>query len=90
MNEGNGYSGVHVVLAFLAGLAGISGIAFGASGYMLIPLNWIERVCLIVGGILLCAPILTTNLIGLGLIIIPVIMQLRRRAMKPVPADSVT
>ena len=53
-----------VVTAMAACLLGVIGIAAGVSGYFLMRLNWIEIVAFFCGGILLIAPFLSSNLVG--------------------------
>ena len=52
------------------------GVASGLEGYMLQSASWWERLLSIVGGLLLIYPGLTTDLIGLGLVGLVVVIQL--------------
>ena len=65
----------------LTAAVGIAALAGGFQGWALIRTNLIERVMLIVAGFALVYPSLTTDVIGFGLAVIVLTMQvLRRRA----------
>jgi TRAP-type uncharacterized transport system fused permease subunit len=49
-------------------------------GYLLRPTNLVERILLIVGGVLLVAPGLAADIAGLGLFALAAASQLVRRA----------
>jgi TRAP-type uncharacterized transport system fused permease subunit len=55
--------------------------AIGAAmiGFFLTPMNWIERILFIVGGLMMVDPGTTTDLTGMGLLAIGVVNQIRKR-----------
>jgi TRAP transporter 4TM/12TM fusion protein len=57
-----------IVHIMITALIGITGVAAGLSGFLVRRINWVERILLIGGGILLINPIIVTNLIGAGII----------------------
>ena len=65
-----------VILIIITSLIGMFGVASGLEGYMLQSASWWERLLSIVGGLLLIYPGLTTDLIGLGLVGLVVVIQL--------------
>lgn len=64
-----------VVLIALTATIGMIGVAAGLSGYLMKPMNIIERVLTIGGGLLMIIPGTVTDLAGLALIAIVVLMQ---------------
>jgi len=71
----------------LTAAVGIAALAGGFQGWALIRTNLIERTMLIVAGFALVYPSVTTDVIGFGLAVIVMVMQvLRRRAgLSPAP-----
>ena len=74
---------VDVVLICITSLAGIFGVSAALEGYFLRPMRWYERVASAAGGLLLIDPGLVTDLIGLGLLALVVVIQLidRKKAL---------
>ena len=59
------------------------GVAAGLSGYLVMNMNLLERLLCIGGGLALIIPGSLTDLIGLGLIALGVILQMfRKRSLK--------
>ena len=73
-----------VILIVITSLIGMFGVSSGLEGYMLRSASWWERIMSIVGGLLLIYPGLVTDLIGLGLVGLVLIIQLleKRRDSK--------
>ena len=55
------------------------GIASALQGYLLATLNWILRIVMAVGGLLMIVPGIVTDLIGLALIVVVVVFQLAEK-----------
>lgn len=75
-----------VMLAAISGIAGVMALAAGLQGYLLGPMNWIQRGILLVAALLLIKPGLMTDLVGYGLLLATIISQLilgRRRKPQP-------
>jgi TRAP-type uncharacterized transport system fused permease subunit len=55
--------------------------AIGAAmiGYYVAPMNWIERILFIVGGLMMVHPGTVTDLIGIGLLAVCVAYQYRKK-----------
>jgi TRAP-type uncharacterized transport system fused permease subunit len=71
-----------IAMDFILAAIGIAAVCTGFSGYLLLPLNWIERSVFVVGGAFFCPPILTVNIAGLVLVVIGVLMHaLKRRRL---------
>ena len=70
-----------IIQIAVSSLIGIIGVAAGVAGYLIVNQKWWERIIFLVGGMLLVIPGLTTDLIGLGLLIIGYIIQKRRKAI---------
>ena len=64
-----------VILIVITSLIGIFGVASGLAGYMFHSTRWWERIISVVGGLMLIYPGLVTDLAGLGLIGIVVVLQ---------------
>ena len=76
-----------VILIVITSLIGMFGVSAGLEGYMLRNASWWERLLSIVGGLLLIYPGLATDLIGLGLVgLVLVIQILENRHAKKVAA----
>jgi len=58
---------------------GITCLAIGVEGFCLVKMFWYERICAIAGGLLLVIPGLTTDLIGLGISIAILFVQIERK-----------
>ena len=65
-----------VILIVITSLMGMYGVASGLEGYMFRNASWWERLLCIAGGLLLIYPGLVTDLIGLGLVVLVMIIQL--------------
>ena len=65
-----------IVLIVITATIGMIGVAAGLSGYLLKNMNIFERLLTIAGGLCLIIPGIMTDVIGLGLIGIVVLMQL--------------
>ena len=65
-----------VVLICVTSLIGIFGVSAALEGYFLRRMPWYERILSCVGGLLLIVPGLTTDLIGVGLVAVVLVMQL--------------
>ncbi len=66
----------NVILIALTATIGMIGVAAGLSGYLVRPMNLIERVLTIAGGLCLIIPGTLTDVIGLGLIALAVVLQM--------------
>jgi TRAP transporter 4TM/12TM fusion protein len=68
-----------IILAIITSAVGVAALGAGVSGYALINVKWIERVLLIAGALLSIFVGRTSDLIGLGLIAIAIVSQIRRK-----------
>ena len=66
----------NVILIALTATIGMVGVAAGLSGYLVRPMNVVERVLTIAGGLCLIVPGTLTDVIGLALIALGVVLQL--------------
>ena len=74
-----------VVLITITATLGMMGVAAGLSGYLVMSMNLVERLLCIGGGLALIIPGTLTDLIGLGLIALGVVLQvIRKRSTKAV------
>ena len=65
-----------VILICITSLIGIFGVSAGLEGYMLRDASWWERIMSVAGGILLIYPGIVTDVIGLALVGLVVVIQL--------------
>jgi len=65
-----------VILIVITSLIGMYGVASGLEGYLFRNASWWERLLAIAGGLLLIYPCLVTDLVGLGLVGLVVVIQL--------------
>ena len=65
-----------VILIVITSLIGMYGVAAGLEGYMFRNTSWWERLLCIAGGLLLIYPGLVTDIAGLVLIVVVVLIQL--------------
>ena len=65
-----------VIFISVTALIGIFGIAAGLQGYLLRTVSWPMRLATITGGLLLIIPGVVTDVLGLALVGIPVLLQL--------------
>ena len=75
-----GVSIPEAALASVSAAVGIIALVAGVGGYLLRPTNLVERIFLIVGGVLLVAPGLVADVTGLSLFGLAAASQLVRRA----------
>ena len=66
----------NVILIALTATIGMVGVAAGLSGYLVRPMNVVERVLTIAGGLCLIVPGTLTDMIGLALIALGVVLQI--------------
>ncbi len=64
-----------VVLICITSIIGIFGVASALEGYIMHSMKWYERIMCLVGGLLLIYPGIVTDLIGLGLVAIVILVQ---------------
>jgi TRAP-type uncharacterized transport system fused permease subunit len=64
-----------VILIVFTSLIGIFGVSSGLEGYVLRNASWWERILSVAGGLLLIYPGLTTDIIGLVLVGLVVVIQ---------------
>ncbi len=62
-------SAFDIVLAAFLGCIGVVALAAGVQGHILNPINWIQRIAAIVGGLLLIAPGYITDISGIVLVV---------------------
>lgn len=70
---------VKIILAIITSFLGVAALAAGVTGYALTSVNRIERLILIAGALLSIFVGRASDLIGLGLIAIAMISQIRRK-----------
>jgi TRAP transporter 4TM/12TM fusion protein len=68
-----------MVQTLITSCAGMTAIGAAMIGFFVAPLNWIERILFIVGGLLLVDPGTITDLMGLGLLALCVANQYRKK-----------
>ena len=66
----------NVVLIILTATVGMVGVAAGLSGYLVRPMSLVERLITVAGGMLLIIPGTLTDLLGVGLIAVGIVLQL--------------
>ena len=66
----------NVVLIILTATVGMVGVAAGLSGYLVRPMSVVERLITVAGGMLLIIPGTLTDLLGVGLIAVGIVLQL--------------
>src|SRR6059036_21974 len=76
------------ILASVSAAVGIIALVAGVGGFLLRSTNIVERIALILGGVLLVAPGVLADVVGIGLFALAAAAQLARRARAPerVPA----
>lgn len=65
-----------VILICITSFVGIFGVSASLEGYFIHNMSWYERIISAVGGLLLIYPGLVTDLIGLGMVVIVLVIQL--------------
>ncbi|MBQ4160130.1 MAG: TRAP transporter fused permease subunit, partial [Clostridia bacterium] len=71
-----------VVLICVTSLVGIFAVSASLEGYLLHHMPWYQRVLSLVGGLLLIYPGLVTDLVGVGLVALVVVLQLAVKEKK--------
>ena len=71
-----------VIMITITSLIGICGVSAALEGYLLTKMQWYQRLLSLVGGLMLIFPGTTTDVAGLTLTALVVVIQLfsRRRA----------
>ena len=77
---------MQVIVVTLTATVGMVGVAAGLAGYLLLDMNFIERLLLIGGGLALIVPGTLTDFIGLAVIAAGVGLQFLRNKKKADPA----
>jgi TRAP-type uncharacterized transport system fused permease subunit len=75
----NAFEVVRIVITSIIGMVGISA---GLEGYLLLTAKIWERLIFVAAGLLLVIPSLATDIIGLVLIIVGIVLQLIRKPRK--------
>ena len=73
---------VSVIIIALTSFVGIFGVASALEGYLLTNMGIIDRLLLVVGGLMMIVPGTMTDLVGLVLIAAGVAMQFMMRGRK--------
>lgn len=66
---------LHTIQIIITSLVGIFGLSAALEGYIFTPLNWPQRIIAGIGGLLLIAPTVATDIIGITLIFAILIWQ---------------
>jgi len=77
-----------IILAFATGSVGVIALAAGLEGYWLRSATWLERALLLAAAFLLIAPAVITDLTGLALLAVALLMQKLRRPDAVVPVQT--
>lgn len=72
-----------IIIAIITSAIGVSALAAAVSGYALSRTNWVERILLISGALLTMFVGYISDLIGVGLIAIIILNQIRKKAEDP-------
>ena len=64
---------------FITSVIGMAGVASGMEGYMLTRMNWIERILVVGGGLLMIDPGMPTDIIGFVIIVLVGVFQFFKR-----------
>ena len=78
-----------IALIVVSSLVGIFGVSAALEGYIIAHMKWYERIISACGGLLLIYPGLVTDLIGLSLVAVVILLQIitkRQRAKKTLAA----
>lgn len=70
-----------VILICITSIVGICAVASSLEGYFLRKMYWYERIICIIGGLLLIYPGIVTDLIGIGIVALVVIVQIFTKKM---------
>ncbi len=71
-----------IILIIISSLIGIFAVSAALEGYILDHMRWYERLVSIVGGLLLIYPGLVTDVIGLSLVAVVVLLQIIKKNKK--------
>ena len=75
-----------IILIIVSSLVGIFAVSASLEGYILEHMEWYERIIAVVGGLLLIYPGIVTDLIGLSLAAVVIVIQMIKRTKnKAVP-----
>jgi TRAP-type uncharacterized transport system fused permease subunit len=76
-----------ILLIGATSLVGIFGVASALEGYLLTHMKWYERIMAVVGGLLLVDPELTTDLVGIGILAVVILLQvMQKKKNRPLQA----
>jgi TRAP-type uncharacterized transport system fused permease subunit len=64
-----------ILQALVTGTIGVTALAAGLEGYFIRPANWLERGIFVAAALLLIHPGLVTDLVGLGLLALGLLLQ---------------
>ena len=67
---------LEVVQICITSLVGIFGVSAALEGYIIAPMHWYTRVLSLAGGLMLIYPGLTTDIIGLVLVVLVLVIQI--------------
>ena len=73
---------LEVIQISLTSIIGMFAVSASLQGYLLLDMSWYQRTIAILGGLLLIFPGLVTDLIGIGLVVIVVVIQLIAKKAK--------
>jgi TRAP transporter 4TM/12TM fusion protein len=68
-----------IIQTLITSCTGMTAIGAAMIGFFLTPMNWIERILFIVGGLMMVDPGTTTDLTGIGLLALCVVSQYRKK-----------
>ena len=68
-----------VVQICITSLVGIFSVSAALEGYFLHNMSWYERIITVIGGLMLIIPGLLTDVIGVGLVVVVLVIQLLTR-----------
>jgi TRAP transporter 4TM/12TM fusion protein len=77
-----------IIVAFATGSVGVIALAAGLEGYWLRSATWLERALLLAAAFLLIDPAVITDLTGLALLAVALLMQKLRRPDAVVPVQT--
>lgn len=76
-----------VIQIIITSLIGIFGVSAAMEGYMYVKTPWWQRIMCLAGGLLSIIPTLMTDIVGVALVILVIVLQkLSEKKMKTVPA----
>jgi TRAP-type uncharacterized transport system fused permease subunit len=73
-----------IILIVVSSLVGIFAVSASLEGYILEHMEWYERIIAVVGGLLLIYPGIVTDLIGLSLAAVVIVIQMIKRTKNKV------